>query len=84
MRCACGSSSRVKRVVTIDTETHDLSVYDGTTLLGHIRERDGLRTATTWPDRRPLRGPFPTRKAAMQAIGEAHARSRATPSKTAP
>ncbi len=52
------------------SEELHLSVYDGSRLLGHILERDGVRTATTWPHERLL-GQFPTRKAAADAISAA-------------
>jgi hypothetical protein len=55
-------------------ETH-LSLYDGTMLLGHITERNGRCTASTWPDERHL-GEFRNRKAAANAISAAHAEMR--------
>lgn len=52
---------------------HHLSIYDGRTLLGHVREEGGRCRATTWPDGRDLGG-FPTRKAAADAISAAQPR----------
>ncbi len=54
----------------VSSEELRLSVYDGSRLLGHILERDGVRTATTWPNEHLL-GHFRTRKAAADAIGAA-------------
>ena len=55
---------------TPHAEPHDLAIYDGQTCIGHIEERNGIRTATSWPDERAL-GTFTTRKAACDAIGAA-------------
>ena len=48
----------------------DLSLYDGTTCIGHIRERERVCPASTWPEERQL-GEFPTRKTACDAISAA-------------
>lgn len=58
------SATKPKR--THVCEPADLSVYDGTRLLGFIRERSTGRTATTW-DGEAL-GTFSMRKAACDAI----------------
>ena len=52
-----------------DASRHNLAVYDGRTLLGHVREEGGRCLATT-ADGRDL-GEFPNRKSAVNAIGEA-------------
>ena len=49
---------------------HELSIYDGRALLGHVREEGSRCHAITWPDGRDL-GDFPNRKSAADAIGEA-------------
>ena len=49
---------------------HDLAIYDGRELLGHVREEGGRCRATT-SDGREL-GDFLNRKAAANAISEAH------------
>ncbi len=61
-------SQRTKRH---EPQSYEMSVYDGTTCMGHIREEVGRRTATTWPDERDL-GVFSTRKAAADAISKAY------------
>lgn len=64
-----------------DPETHTLSVYDGTTLLGHIvDEPDGRGrkcAATAGSDQRPL-GTFATRKEAFAAVCAAQLRGPAS------
>jgi hypothetical protein len=52
-------------------QNYEMSVYEGSTCIGHIREQVGRRTATTWPDEQSL-GVFPTRKAAADALSKAY------------
>ena len=62
------SSPQNRRAVT-SRSRHDLSIYDGRTLLGHVREEGGRCRATT-SDGRDL-GDFPNRKSAADAVGKA-------------
>jgi hypothetical protein len=48
-----------------------ISVYDGSRLLGHIRERDRKHIALSWPDE-ILIGSYRTRTEAADAISAAH------------
>jgi hypothetical protein len=52
-----------------------ISVYDGSRLLGHIRERDGEHIARTWPQE-ILVGTFKTRREAADAISAADRQAR--------
>src|SRR5688500_17920834 len=60
-----------QQTVSPKSRVSELSVYNGTICIGHIREELGQRTATTWPDEHAL-GVFSTRKAAADAISKAH------------
>jgi hypothetical protein len=61
------ASSPEHRRADSDASRHDLSIYAGRTLLGHVREEGGRCRATT-SDGRDL-GHFPNRKSAADAIG---------------
>ena len=63
------------RRVNPNSLRRDLSVYDGRTLLGHVREEGGWCGVSTWPDGRDL-SEFPNRKRAFDAIGGAARQAR--------
>jgi hypothetical protein len=73
---------RARARIRHDDEQSFVSVYDGSTCIGHIAQRGREHVAHAWPSEIDL-GTFPTRKSAADAISAAAGQGRRKARRTA-